>query len=151
MLSHTHAHTCSYTQTGHFPGAFHDNIHQWEEGNHNGLDWYRLLAERCWKFHFWWRKQLDTKKTRTAGKPATGQRTMRWPTHWIQTELRTRCRHLHREPWRPLVFLWLVTSGNTAVHLMAFHMSIALTLSVIYTVQWRTTAVAWAKNTPTAC
>ena len=80
MHTKTHTYTCSYTQTGHFPGALHNNIHQWEEGNRNGLDWYRLLAERCWKFHIWWRKQLDTKKRRTAGKPATGQRTMRWST-----------------------------------------------------------------------
>lgn len=26
-----HTHTQSYTQTGHFPGAFHSNIHQWEK------------------------------------------------------------------------------------------------------------------------
>lgn len=35
------------------------------------------------------------------------------------------------------VFLWLVTSGNTAVHFMAFHMNIIITQTVprIYAVK----------------
>lgn len=48
--------------------------------------------------------------------------------------------------WRASVFLWLVTSGNTAVHLMAFHMSVASTWFLIYTVQQRTTASTGVEN-----
>lgn len=133
--AYTHAHTRSYTQTGHFPGAFYNNIHLWEEGSHNGLDWYRLLAERCWKSHFRWRKQLDTKKRRTARKLATDGRTMRWPIHrdWALNSMSTG--HSASKT------LWFLTTGNSAVHLMAFHMSITLTLSRIYTV-----TIAWDKT-----
>lgn len=57
-----------------------------------------------------------------------------WPENNEMTnalESCAQCQHLNREPGRSSVFLWLVTSGNTAVHLMAFHMSITLTLSMI--------------------
>lgn len=42
--THTHTDTPSHTQTGHFPGALHDNIHQQEQG-HNGLDYWLRGAE----------------------------------------------------------------------------------------------------------
>lgn len=132
-------HTCTTRVHTHkqdtFLVLFYNNIHLWEEGSHNGLDWYRLLAERCWKSHFRWRKQLDTKKRRTARKLATDGRTMRWPTNrdWALNSVST--------GHSALKTLWFVTAGNSVVHLMAFHMSITLTLSRIYTV-----TIAWDKT-----
>lgn len=86
-LSHTHKYTHAHCQaviltckqTGHFP-CTPQKKHPPVGNGDFGLDWYRLLAKKEWKSHFWQRKQLDTKKTGTAREPATGQRTMRWPT-----------------------------------------------------------------------
>lgn len=141
----THKFTHSHTQTGHFHGALQNNIHQWEEEIQKGLNWHRLLAERCWKSHFWGRKQLDTKKKR---------KTSYWPENNEMTDTTSSVLSVDmwtESSWRASVFLWLVTSGITAVHLMAFHMSVALTLFVIYTVQQRTTACTGGENRPIAC
>lgn len=54
-----------------------------------------------------------------------------WDDQHTETELCTRCPLVIR-PLRPSVFLWLVTSGDTAVHLMAFHLIITVTVSTIY-------------------
>lgn len=78
-LTHSHKDTCSYTQTGHFPGAFffflNSDTHQRKDGAGNYRDRDALLTHSGPKSLFRWRKQLDTRK-RSARKPATGGRTM---------------------------------------------------------------------------
>lgn len=93
----THKFTHSHTQTGHFHGALQNNIHQWEEEIQKGLNWHRLLAERCWKSHFWGRKQLDTKKRKTSYWPEN-----QWDDR--HNELCPQCRHVNREQLKRLRF-----------------------------------------------
>lgn len=90
-----------------------------------------------------WRQR---KKRGTAGKPATGPRTMRWPTHWVwaphsvltpgQRALKT----LYFPPARHFREYCSLIDGISRQHRTDFYHNTLCTL------QWRTTVVAWAKT-----
>lgn len=105
ICMHWQAHVCVHTHNQDaFQVLFTTTSHCGKRGSHNGVDWYRLLVE---KSHFRWRKQLDTKRRKTAVKPATGQSTRRWPEAIQPTRIlhiQARHGHLNSVPLKLITF-----------------------------------------------